>query len=249
MIALVVLLLLAGIAGWYWVQAQPPAQRRGALLRLVLFASGALILLAALTGRLYMVLAVLAALLPLLKKLVPGLLLGKLLRGGIPGMGRGAGPQPGNQSRVATDILEMQLDHDSGDMTGRVLRGPLAGRVLADLGETEFISLLRYCRGADTDSARLLESYLDRRFGDSWRADDPDSSSEHASTGGGQREYPMTQNEALDILGLEPGASREQIIHAHRQMMQKLHPDRGGSTYLAALVNEAKSLLLAGREP
>lgn len=246
MIALLVLLLLGAIAGWYWVQAQPPGQRRGAMLKLVLFGAGALVLLAALTGRMYMVLAVLAALLPLLKKLLPGLLLGKFLRGGIPGTGRqGTGPRAGNQSRVATGILEMQLDHDSGDMAGRVLRGPLAGRSLSDLGEEEFIELLQFCRGADADSARLLESYLDRRFGDSWRADDPASENEQSSDTD-SRQHPMDEHEALDILGLEPGASREQIIQAHRQMMQKLHPDRGGSTYLAALVNEAKSVLLAG---
>lgn len=246
MVALIVLLLLGAVTGWYWVQAQPPAQRRGAMLKLVLFGAGALVLLAALTGRMYMVLAVLAALLPLLKKLLPGLLLGKFLRGGIPGMGKqGSGPRAGNQSRVATDILEMQLDHDSGDMAGRVLRGPFAGRSLSDLGEEEFIELLKFYRGTDADSARLLESYLDRRFGDSWRADDPAAENEE-SCGTGSRQHPMDEHEALDILGLESGASREQIIQAHRQMMQKLHPDRGGSTYLAALVNEAKSVLLAG---
>jgi hypothetical protein len=252
MIALLVVALLAGIASWYWVQSQPPAQRRSALLRVVLFGAGGLVLLAMLTGRLYLVLALLAALLPLLKKLLPGLLLGRILRGGIPGMGtgRGKGPQPGNQSRVATDILEMQLDHDSGDMHGRILAGPMAGRALADLSEAEFLELLHYCRGADADSARLLESYLDRRFGDSWRADDPQAGEEDPEQGrAAGSPHPMSEADALDILALAPGATREEVIQAHRQMMQKLHPDRGGSTYLAALVNEAKSILLAGREP
>ena len=166
-------------------------------------------------------------------------------------MGRVAGggrrdskAEPGNQSHVSSDILEMSLDHDSGTMNGKILKGPMAGRALADLGESEFIELLRYCREHDEDSARLLESYLDRRFGDSWRADDEARDDSGAPGDRTNSDGPLTESEALDILGLEPGASREEIIQAHRRMMQKLHPDHGGSNYLAARINEAKERLL-----
>jgi DnaJ-class molecular chaperone len=114
---------------------------------------------------------------------------------------------------------------------------------LAELSEAEFIQLLQYCRQVDEDSARLLESYLDRRFGDSWREDDAAEPGERHSQNE-QRDGALSEVEALDILGLKDGASREDIVEAHRRMMQKMHPDRGGSDYLAALINQAKDVLL-----
>lgn len=235
--------IVAAVVAVVWLRRQPPAQRPQAILKLALLVGTLILLVLAVTGRLHFLFAFLAFLYPLLRRLLPSLLGG--LMAGKTG-GGGARASAGNQSRVSGEILEMSLDHDSGTMSGRVIKGPMEGRELDDLSEQEFLELLRYCRANDEDSARLLETYLDRRFGDSWRADDQAEGQESgqgagsASSAGG----PLTENEALDILGLEPGASRDEIIKAHRRMMQKLHPDHGGSNYLAARINEAKECLL-----
>tara|TARA_R110000823_G_scaffold281416_1_gene399689 strand:+ start:14506 stop:15228 length:723 start_codon:yes stop_codon:yes gene_type:complete len=239
-VQLTLLVIVLSVFAWVWLRKQPPGQRKPALIRLLLFAGIAMVVLLAVTGRLHFIFALLAFLYPLLRRVLPPLLMGRVAGGGR----RDSKAEPGNQSHVSSDILEMSLDHDSGTMNGKILKGPMAGRALADLGESEFIELLRYCREHDEDSARLLESYLDRRFGDSWRADDEARDDSGAPGDRTNSDGPLTESEALDILGLEPGASREEIIQAHRRMMQKLHPDHGGSNYLAARINEAKERLL-----
>lgn len=238
---LTLLVILLAVVAWVWLRSQPPSQRKPAIIKLVLAAGIAMVVLLAATGRLHFLFALLAFLFPLLRRVLPSLLMGRMAGAG---MGN-AKASSGNQSHVSSDILDMTLDHDTETMSGKILKGPMAGRELADLGESEFIELLRYCREQDEDSARLLESYLDRRFGDSWRADDPSGADGGESGDGASAGGPLTENEALDILGLEPGASQEEIIQAHRRMMQKVHPDRGGSNYLAARINEAKEYLLS----
>lgn len=239
---LTLIVILTGIVAWLWLRSQPPRQRAPAFLKLALVAGVLILVLLVVTGRLPILFAALAFLFPLLRRVLPSILMGRLLGSGA---GR-ANARPGNQSHVSSAILKMALDHDSGDMAGEILQGPMAGRALADLAESEFIDLLQYCRAQDEDSARLLETYLDRRFGDSWRTDDPagGEGSRNSENGNSASAGSLTESEALDILGLEPGASRDEIIQAHRRVMQKMHPDRGGSNYLAARVNEAKERLL-----
>ncbi|HEX2556534.1 MAG TPA: DnaJ domain-containing protein [Microvirga sp.] len=164
--------------------------------------------------------------------------------GALPGFGPRAVPSPGRVSRVRSAMVEMELDHDSGAMEGSVLAGAFAGRRLADLDEAALKSLYEACRASDPDGVRLLEAYLDRRFA-GWREDV--ESDPHPGPGGGAHAGAMTEQEAYQILGLEPGAGPEEITRAHRSLMKKLHPDQGGSTYLAARVNQAKEVLLARR--
>ncbi len=146
------------------------------------------------------------------------------------------GPTPSQSSAVETELLRMTLDHDSGDMDSEVLNDDFAGRRLSDLSLAKLLALLRECRAGDAESATVLEAYLDRYHTDTWRA---------AETGeAGFADQAMTREQAHRILGLKPGAGDQEVRQAHRRLMLKNHPDRGGSTYIAAKINQAKEVLL-----
>ena len=144
----------------------------------------------------------------------------------------------GQVSRVRTAFIEMELDHDSGTMHGRILAGAHQGDSLDALDPQTLIGLL----GAmDADSRDLLAAYLDRRAPE-WR----EHAQSYAGAGSGRapaRGSKMTEEEAYQILGIQPGASAKDISRAHRSLMKKLHPDQGGSTYLAMRINEARDVL------
>jgi hypothetical protein len=173
---------------------------------------------------------------------VPLGLTGLGLLGYIP-MGRGSWfwsgdhKSAGQTSQVRSNFLALELDHDTGAMTGEIVAGRLAGTKLDTLELSTLVGLLGEF---DVESRDLLAAYLDRRH-PGWRED---AQGDAAAGSGPPRSGKMTKEEAYQILGLEPGASAEEIGRAHRGLMMKLHPDQGGSTYLAARVNEAKDVLL-----
>jgi hypothetical protein len=174
---------------------------------------------------------------------VPLLIFGAGLAGWLPGTaGRlfGTTRTPGQRSRVRSRMLDMELAHDSGALTGRVLAGRFVGRSLDDLQAADLMALHAEIR-ADAESLSLLEAYLDRRT-PGWRENVEHDAT--ARTGGRRGRHTMTKEEAYEVLGVKPGAEAEEIRRAHRTLMKKLHPDQGGSTYLAARVNEARDLLL-----
>jgi len=170
------------------------------------------------------------------------------------------GPSPGQASEVRTRFLQMRLDHDSGALDGEILDGRYEGQTLSQLDLAELLELLQDYRIADAQSASGPEAPLDRP-GPDWRASGEEGEAGARSAGSGEHEGStrgggsgwgrgprprgaMSRAEALEILGLEEGAGAEAIREAHRRLMQKLHPDHGGSNYLAAKLNEAKDLLL-----
>jgi hypothetical protein len=226
--AILGLALLAGailIARWF-VSAEPRQVLRvlrwTAAVLAVLF-----ILFVLFIGRQALIVMALPFLIPLAMRM-------RHLRGRLKTM---RGPSPGQTSEVATRFLRMTLDHDSGEMDGLVLEGRHAGRRLGQLPLESLLELYRDYLREDEESLSVLEAYLDRVHGETWR--------EQAQAGaGGGASASMTREEAYEILGLEPGASPEEIRAAHRRLMQHAHPDHGGSNYLAAKINQAKDLLL-----
>ena len=150
---------------------------------------------------------------------------------------RGADPWrgPDRGSAVETDLLAMELDHVTGEVDGRIKRGAMAGRDLASLGLPALRELLAEAHRLDPPSVPLIEAYLDRRFPD-WREGD---GATRPAAGAA-----LDERTALEILGLAPGASETEIKAAHRELMSRLHPDHGGSSYLAAQLNQARDYLL-----
>ncbi|MGY9058072.1 MAG: DnaJ domain-containing protein [Alphaproteobacteria bacterium] len=213
-----------------FMRANPGQVVNGLKLAAFVVGAGAIVFLVV-SGRLTWALFMVPVLLPWLMRLRTFARMAKAARG----------PSGGQSSTVATDSLAMELDHDNGEMDGTVLAGPMEGRRLSDLDPLLLIDLYRWCCEHDSQSARLLEAYLDRTLGAEWRED--------AGTNFRDDEAPsstgMTEEEAYQILGLEPGADANSIRTAYRSLMQHAHPDRGGSAYLAAKINQAKDMLLS----
>jgi hypothetical protein len=225
--ALLVLLLVAGLAAVF-VRADPVRLAEG--LRksgpIVLGIAGALLLVTGRAG-------------------VGGMLMSLALGWyGYQRRNRNLRKTPGKKSTVRTAALEMELDHDSGALEGIVLAGRFETRILGEMTLPELVALHAELAG-DGESRQLLEAYLDGRF-PVWRKD------AEADVGRGERTAPgsgaMTKEEAYKVLGLETGASAADVRKAHRRLMQRLHPDIGGSSFLAARINEAKDVLLSDHD-
>jgi hypothetical protein len=238
-IALIVVAAIILLLRWF---ARTPAPQVARFLRRAGMGAGILLLIyLAASGRLHWLYALIASAIPLVYRL--SVLLGLLpliqrllsLKQTLKSAG---GPAGGQSSAVQTRYLRMLLDHDTGAMDGEVLDGHFAGRHLNQMSLYELLLLLDECEAHDEQSAAVLRAYLDRVHGDSWKDQRSHTTGKQAD---GSR---MTRAEAYEILGLTPGAAAQDIIDAHRRLMQKLHPDRGGSTYLAAKLNQAKDVLL-----
>lgn len=237
--AILGLCLLVGgyvLLRWY-VSADPKAVARILRWTLALLAAGfGLYLFVA--GRYALGAFMVAGLLPMLMR----------SRGLWQRMKSAAGPSPGQTSEIKTRFLHMELDHDSGTMRGRVLDGAFEGRNLDELDLQQLLVLWQFCHAGDEQSASVLEAYLDRLHGESWReaasAGPGETGGSGAGSGGGAAGRSLSRDEAYEILGLEPGASDSEIREAHRRLMQGIHPDHGGSNYLAAQINRAKDRLL-----
>lgn len=145
-----------------------------------------------------------------------------------------------NESTVRSRFITMTLDHDTSEVVGKVVAGVFKGADLGDLGEQETRQLLSEV-ASDPDSLALLETWLDKnRAG--WR--EYFAGEEAADASSGEAATADPDQEAYEILGLRPGATSGEIREAHRKLMMGVHPDQGGSNYLAAKINAAKDRLL-----
>jgi DnaJ-domain-containing protein 1 len=232
------LLLILAIAAVVYIlfkraQGMPPQKRKAEYTKLGLTGIVGVVVILTLMGKMHWVGAAFTGLLVAARQLLPSLIrffpmLASLKKSG--------GSSKGQSSTVETEILRMHLDHDSGALDGEVLKHTYKEWRLSDMDKSQLQALLTYCQSQDTDSAPLLESYLEQRF--------PGDGSFNHSESQATASNSVNHKEALAILGLEEGASDGDITAAHRKLMQKIHPDRGGNNYLAAKINQAKDLLL-----
>lgn len=199
---------------------------RAALWRYGLVAAGVLLVLLVVTGRAHGLFALIGAALATAARALPSLVryfpLLQKLYGQVYGTAQMAGAW-----------VKLEVDAQTGRLDGRVLDGPLRGQRLSSLDEEQLGQLWRDCQ-VDPESARLLHAYLQRERG----------GDQQAPPGGGRSGDIGSREEALAILGLQAGADRDEIVQAHRRLMSRLHPDKGGSDYLASRINQAKDYLL-----
>ncbi len=228
------LLLIAIIFSiWYWwttVTRLPQEKRQAFLWRSAFWlVLGASLMLVA-TGRMHWFGAGLAVLVPVLK--------------GAFALGLRALPVlqilsrfKTSPSQFRTKSLNVEINFSTRKMDGEVLDGEFAGRRLSQLSTEEAQKLSDSLRDSDRESYILMQAYLMRNGG----SGDEQFQQENSSSASFSA---CSNEEALQILGLESGASKEDIIKAHKRLVQRLHPDRGGSDYLAAKINAAKDQLI-----
>ena len=228
-----------------------PLSRLNATQQSLIALSILVLLLLAFTGKLGLLLplfgAVTAAFIALLSRLMP--IITPLLARHLPEwLDRIRGrDEPSQRPREAvqqrssarTAYLAMTLDHQTGELDGTILQGPHEGKQLSALFTKALVDLYTFYMKDDQESAKLLAAFIEQRFGPHWQ-----NASESAYQ---SSSVSLEREEALSILGLDQSASEEEILAAHRRLIQKLHPDRGGSDYLASRINQAKDSLLSKR--
>jgi hypothetical protein len=230
-LGLVVLAVLAFGVAWF-LRANPSSIAR--LLRSILVVLGVI----GVGGFLIFGIRFLPSMLPELMGLAGVVVAGLIARAARRRPSGGfSSPGTGQRTEVRTAFLQAWIDHATGDVGGTVLSGRFAGRTLDALADAELLELRAEC-ASDADSLKVLEAYLDRRLGGDWR------NNQRPPPSGPRTD--MSRDEALAVLGLAEGATADEIRAAHRRLIQRMHPDVGGTADLAARINRAKDVLLGG---
>lgn len=253
-IILLVIIFAAVFIGFRHWRQLPSTRQREWLTRVVGLIALSLLLMLALSGRLHWLIAIVGTVALLgLKSMAFLWRNGHLLKRGaavllqvpalrrIPILRRLAGML--FNSTIQTRYLTVTLDAASGRLSGTVRLGDHQGAVLDQMELNDLLEILSECRREDRESSALLAAYLDQRFGGQWRVGRTD---EFAPDG---TQTPtgatlMSRQEALLVLGLDGDPLPDEVRNAHRRLIQKLHPDRGGTDYLAAKINQAKDVLI-----
>ena len=220
--------LVGGFLVWRrWRKLSSSRAKRKFAFQTIVIGLLILIILLAISGRIHPLGAIFAALLASIKI---GL---NLLIRWFPLFARLYGANYAQPRTLKASIIEVEIDFSTGQVSGKVIGGASAGKPLDSLSEKELDELLSYCRSKDKKSTYLLQMYLARRFQNTG-----DQKSSAGQTGA------MSIDEAAEILGVSPEADKEEINQAHKRLIGRVHPDKGGSDYLASLLNNARDLLL-----
>ncbi len=236
-ILLAAILIVALFIILHWFRSKSPEQLRQGLKVAALFMLIVVLIFLAATGRLSWLFALFAALIPLFKRLLPFIRYAPVIKHfwrKLPGRGN---QSKVGQSAIKSTLLELRLNHQSGKIDGQILGGRFKDQLLSQLSTQQLQSCLTQWQQHDMASAQLLSVYITQKTGHppgNWDFD-------HGSQPQGEK---MSETEALAILGLQPPIDQAIVVETHRRLIQKLHPDRGGSNYLAVKINQAKDVLL-----
>lgn len=225
LLALAIFVLLNLVS---YIKRQPPLQRKVILLKYSGYAIAAVALLLAATGRLHWIGALIAMIFPFAKAI------GGFALRYFPFL-KWIHQQKFGNSVLNTRFLRIVVVATSGKIEGEIIAGEHQGSTLDSLSENQLKELLLIYQQQDSESARLLSVYMAKRFNQHYGQNQQSGSAETNS---------LNRKEALQILGLGDNADDKDVIRAHRSLIQKVHPDRGGSDYLAAKINQAKDFLL-----
>ncbi len=241
MLRLIILTALGIFAYLYFNQwkKSSAAERKKMLWKTALAVLGITLIALVVTGRISVLFAMVAAAVPFFRRLFTLLRYLPVIGGWIQQV-KGQ-TQTSETSHVSSRLLKLHLNHASGQITGEVLAGQFSGQTLDALSMEQLRELFDEALHLSPDTLPLLEAYCAGRFGPQWRAQfgfDEQAHSQHSAS------THLSLSDALQILGLEKNASQDDVIKAHRRLIQKFHPDRGGTNYLAHIINEAKTVVL-----
>ncbi|MGQ9425284.1 hypothetical protein ACXYTJ_05900 [Gilvimarinus sp. F26214L] len=233
-----IIVIIALVYAFNRFRQKTPGDRKQLLFKAMVYLTVGAVLLLIVTGRVHWITALFAGLVPFLSRLLP-LAIRLLPFVSQLQKQRMAGRMAwGDRSVLHTRFLRVEINQNSGAITGEVLSGPFAGKTLSELNRSQFEELMAFYRAEqDADSLNLLQAFAQQNRGG--------YGFENGGSGDATSRSGMSRREALEILGLDEGAKEADVLAAHKKLMQRLHPDRGGSNYLAAKVNQAKDFLIS----